>query len=109
LGAQFCGWLEHDHWLNLARHANDMAQKLAQGIVNSNKTELVWPVSANELFVKLPKSLIKELRDQGAVFYEWPRNFVPADLQISENDEIVRMVTSFQTTDEEVERFVSLI
>lgn len=68
LGAQFCGWLENGHWLNLASHANAMAQRLARGIEADDLTELVWPVKANELFVKLPKTLIQSLRDQeGAV------------------------------------------
>ncbi|EAR07480.1 threonine aldolase family protein [Reinekea blandensis] len=109
MGAQFCGWLADDHWRTLARQANQCAQSLANAIEAHPLTHLVWPVKANELFVRLPKSLIQQLRDDGAVFYEWPRNFVPESLIIEDDEDIVRMVTSFQTRQEDVEQFIALL
>lgn len=109
MGAQFCGWLADDHWKTLARQANRSARTLAEAIDAHAQTSLVWPVNANELFVRLPKWLIGELRDAGAVFYEWPRNFVPDSLVVKDEEDIVRMVTSFQTTDDDVARFIAAL
>lgn len=109
LGAQFCGWLRDHHWLQLADNANEMTSRLAAALEQHDQTSLVWPVEANELFVKMPKTLIEYLRDQGAVFYESPRNFVPADLKINSDEDIVRLVTSFRTTGEEVTEFAAAL
>lgn len=109
LGAQFCGWLHDDHWLALARQANQTAARLAEALDNHPHTSLVWPVQANELFVKLPLTLIHYLRDLGVVFYEWPRNFVPESLSINPDEDIVRMVTSFRTTDADVNQFIAAL
>ena len=109
LGAQFVGWLHNDHWLDLAHHANSMAKKLAEGIASNTGCQLAWPVFGNELFVILPKTTIAQLREQGAVFYEWPRTFLPAHLAITQDHDVVRLVASFRTTDNEVARFISLL
>ncbi|TVQ70049.1 MAG: hypothetical protein EA373_07520 [Oceanospirillales bacterium] len=70
--------------------------------------DLVWPVQANELFVMLPKPLAETLQAQGAVFYEWDVTTLPEGYPIQESHQFVRMVTSFATTDMEVEQFLAL-
>jgi threonine aldolase len=50
--------------------------------------------------------VIEQLRAQGAVFYQWPRHFVPSHFNLNEHDEVVRLVTSFRTTEEEIMTFV---
>ena len=105
-GAQFCGWLENDHWLDLAKHANSQAAKLAKGIEAAQSTRLVWPTMANEVFAILPHATIENLRSAGAILNEWLPSFLPNDLELSENDSVVRLVCSFQTTDGEVEQFI---
>jgi len=109
LGAQFVGWLEGDHWLDLAKHANAMSARLAEGIEQSRHATLVWPVMGNELFVLLDKGRITTLRDKGAVFYEWPKSFLAADFNIREHQDVVRMVTSFRTSTDEVNTFLDLL
>ena len=71
--------------------------------------DVLWPVQANELFVELSKQKIASLREAGAVFYEWPRNFIPADRTIAEDRDVVRLVTAFTTQDEEVEAFIAAL
>ena len=45
-GAQFAAWLEHGHWLDLARHANAQAAALASGIAAVPGCRLAWPTRA---------------------------------------------------------------
>jgi len=59
-----------------------------------------WPVEANEVFVALPAALCDKLQAAGAVFYRWDAD--------DKGNVVVRLVTSFATTAEEVERFIAL-
>jgi len=101
IAAQFEGYFEGDNWLKTARHANDMAARLAAGI--SQKARLGWESHANEVFPVLPKATIARLREAGATLYEWPADGIAAD------HDCVRLVTSFATGTEEVDRFLSLL
>ena len=109
LGAQFVGWLHDNHWLAMAAHANAMAAKLNHALHQHTQTRVAWPVKGNELFVVMSKQTIGHLRDQGAVFYEWPRSFLPDDFSLTEQEDVVRLVTSFRTSEEEVEQFIRLL
>lgn len=99
-GAQLVGWLEHGHWLELARHANDQAQLLAHELATMPGVRLAWPVEANELFAVLPASMVGELREHGATFYDWPTSALPPELALEPTERLIRLVTSFATTDE---------
>lgn len=99
-GAQLLAWLEDDHWLELARHANLHAQLLAQELATIPWVRLAWPVEANELFVILPAPLVGELRQRGATFYDWPSAALPQHLELGPDERLIRLVTSFATTDE---------
>lgn len=99
IAAQMEAFLEDDLWLRLARHANGMADRLDDGLTKAGYAP-VWPVEANEVFAALPAALCDKLQAAGAVFYR-------SDTDDNGNV-IVRLVTSFQTTAEEVERFVEL-
>ncbi|MFQ3281440.1 MAG: threonine aldolase, partial [Reinekea sp.] len=87
-GAQFCGWLENNHWLNLAKHANAQATKLSQGIEAAKTTRLVWPTMANEVFAILPNATIGQLRSSGAVLNEWLPSFLPNELELSDSESV---------------------
>lgn len=99
IAAQMEAFLEGDLWLRLARHANGMADRLADGLTQAGFGP-VWPVEANEVFAALPAALCDKLQAAGAVFYRWDAD--------ANGNVIVRLVTSFATTAEEVERFVAL-
>ena len=108
-GAQMVGWLQDDHWLELAQHANAQAAKLAESIVSIDGLTLAWLVESNELFVIMPKDLAAHLQDAGAEFYEWHANTLPPDLTLQEDQTFVRLVTSFVTQDSQCEQFCELI
>ena len=67
LAAQILAMLEEDVWLDNARAANAAAQVLATACGN----RLVYPVQANELFVRMSAAEATALRAQGFDFYDW--------------------------------------
>jgi threonine aldolase len=103
IAAQFLAYLADDRWLRLARHANAMADRLAQGLTAIGLPP-VWPVEANLVFVVLPRALDAKLKVAGADYYV--RN--SDGLDIGADDVLVRLVTSFATIDEDIEQFVNL-
>jgi threonine aldolase len=85
-----------------------MAARLQNGILNSQQARLAWPAEANEVFCILPKKHAEQLQAQGAVFYPW--HTPQANPQLVRPDEVlVRLVTSFATKIEQVDRFLQLL
>ncbi|WP_072345799.1 threonine aldolase family protein [Devosia enhydra] len=109
VAAQFEGYLEADLWLANARHANAMAQRLADGIAQSGAGQLGWDVEANEVFAVFSDKTLARLREAGAQFYAWPVDAGMGDLRLSQGEKLVRLVTSFATSEAEVDQFLDLL
>ena len=108
IAAQFDAYLDNDLWLTMARYANAMAERLQKGIVNATQARLAWHAEANEVFIILNKTHANQLQEKGAVFYQWnPPRAKPGLL--SENEVLVRLVTSFATEADQVDRFLELL
>jgi threonine aldolase len=60
--------IQDDVWLRNARAANDAARRLAEA---AGRDRLVFPVEANEIFLKVKPDEAQKLRDQGFDFYDW--------------------------------------
>ncbi|HZH25922.1 MAG TPA: low specificity L-threonine aldolase [Azospirillaceae bacterium] len=84
LSAQLDAYLADGLWLRLARHANLMAARLAEGLAAIPGVRLAYPVEANEVFAELPERMIEGLQARGFVFYRW-------------EGRVVRLVTAFNT------------
>ena len=69
LSAPWLAMLSHDHWLRHARHANAMAQRLAQKIAGIAGAEMLLPTEANGVFVNLPQEALTRLKAAGWNFY----------------------------------------
>jgi threonine aldolase len=67
MAAQILAMLEDGLWLDNARAANDAAQLLA----GAASDRLVYPVEANELFLRVSDEEAAGLRAHGVDFYEW--------------------------------------
>ncbi|WP_018235609.1 low specificity L-threonine aldolase [Ensifer sp. BR816] len=106
IAAQFEAYLAGDLWLDLARHANAMARRLAEGISALADSRLAWTPDANEVFVILKRGAAARLQQQGAVFYDW---HVPHHLagSLAEDEGLYRLVTSFATKPEDVDQFLA--
>jgi threonine aldolase len=97
LAAQFGALLEDQLWLQNARHANAMAQRLAAGVSGIPGVGLRYPVESNGVFAILDPALIEPLQR------EW--NFHVWDA--SEN--VVRWMAAFDTSEEDVDAFLAAI
>jgi threonine aldolase len=67
LAAQLLAMLDDGLWLDNARAANAAAQALAQAAPG----RLVYPVEANELFLRVNPEEAARLRSEGFDFYDW--------------------------------------
>jgi len=71
VSAQLEAYLADDLWLRLARNANARARQLAEGLRALPGVELLHPVEANEVFVRLPAALAEGLKRQGVIAAHW--------------------------------------
>lgn len=94
MSAQLEAYLADGLWLELAAHANAMAQRLALGLEALPGVEILYPVQINEIFARLPRGLIEGLAADGFGFY---------DRGAGE----VRMVTAFKTTAEQIDALLA--
>jgi threonine aldolase len=108
LAAQLEAYLADDHWLANAAHANRMAARLAEGLGRIPGVRLAWPVQGNELFPILPDGLDEALRRGGALYYDWTSRSLPAGEAVRAGEAVIRLITAFSTTPEEVEDFLAL-
>lgn len=100
LAAQFEGYFADDAWLASASHANAMAARLADGLEESASARLAWSTTSNEVFPIMAKDTAARLRAAGARFHTW---------RDEGDDELVRLVTSFATTTEDVDALLALL
>lgn len=68
LAAQILAMLDNDLWLTNARAANAAAAALAEA---AGSERLIYPVEANEVFVKMTAEEATALRSHGYDFYDW--------------------------------------
>ena len=106
IAAQFDAYFRDGLWLELAAHANAMAARLAAGFASSSTARLAWPTGSNEIFAVIRNDTIGALREKGAAFYDWP---APAAVKsgMSPDETMVRLVTSFATTPDDIDSFLS--
>ncbi|MCT4591613.1 MAG: low specificity L-threonine aldolase [Carboxylicivirga sp.] len=97
ISAQFKALLESDLWCVNASHANRMARLLAQKVKDIKGVRLTQEVESNGVFAILPRHIIEPLQ-QEFFFYVW-----------DENQSEVRWMTSFDTTEEDIERFTEVL
>ncbi len=103
LAAQMQAYLDGDLWLSLAAHANRMAARLSQGLLQAPGTRLLHPTEANAVFAGLPASAHHAAEAGGARYYLWPAPD-PRDGEVS-----VRLMCSWTTTEDEVDALVRQI
>ena len=92
LAAQLLAMLDCDLWLENARAANEAAQGLAKAAPD----RLVYPVEANEVFLRVSAEEAAKLRRLGFDFYDWG----PGE---------IRLVTSWDQRGEALDRLASAI
>lgn len=94
LGIQFDAYLADGLWLDLARTANARAAAMAKGLAANRAAEILYPVQANEVFVRLPEATLATLEAKGFSFYR-------------RGGGVIRLVTSCVTAAGDVAAFVA--
>ncbi len=97
ISAQFEALLSNDFWRRNAEHANRMAGLLAEQLRTIPQIQITQPVESNGVFAIVPKKHIARLQKH-YFFYVW-----------NETTSEVRFMTSFDTTEEDIADFVSLV
>lgn len=89
ISAQLLAYLKDDLWLKLASHANQQAARVYESLNDS--CEFIYPVQANEIFMRISETKIEDLKDQGFGFHVWPGS-----------NDIIRLVFSHSTQSQDV-------
>jgi threonine aldolase len=108
LGAQMEAYLRDGLWLRLARQANAAARGLSAELAKSPGVRLAWPTEANEVFVVAPAATLRAWRAAGAAFHEWSTRWMGSERAPGAGEALARLVTSFDTSPDEVDRLLAL-
>lgn len=99
LGIQFMELMKDDLYFDLAKHANIQAMKIKNAMkergvqfLSDTYTNQIFPIISNELI---------EILSEHFEFYVWKK--------IDEKFSAIRLITSWNTGDEAVERFIEMI
>lgn len=95
ISSQLNAYVSDDVWIKNAKHANEMAKILSEGLSRFSNIELAYPTESNEVFVHLPRDVIDYLNSSGY------------DVNEEELDgSAVRFVTAWDTKIEDVENLL---
>ena len=97
ISAQFEALLSNELWKRNAIHSNSMAKKLEKGLREIPQVTITQKVDANGVFAILPKAITQVVQDE-IFFYVW-----------NERTNEVRLMCSFDTKEEEIDRLVKKI
>lgn len=95
IAAQMNALFTDNLWQTNACQANRMAAKLAKGLEACSGIELVCPVQTNQVFVTMSDEMAQELRKMAGFLLNDPETST------------YRMVTSFDTTEDDVDMFIA--
>ncbi|HVN59507.1 MAG TPA: low specificity L-threonine aldolase [Bacteroidales bacterium] len=97
ISAQYIAFFRNDLWKRCATHSNRMARLLYEKISDIKGLKVTQKVEANGIFVIIPSEVAEQLRNH-YFFYPW-----------DEMRTEYRWMTSWDTTEEDIEGFVELI
>ena len=108
IAAQFQGYFADDHWLANANHANRMAKRLSEALLELPGVRLAWPTEANEVFPVVPRRVHQAMQDAGAKYQIWTQISLAPQEHIGADEELIRFVVSFATTDDEIRQLIDI-
>ncbi len=97
IAAQFERYLQNGLWREIAAHSCSMAEKLYLGLSDVKELEITAPRQSNAVFVRLPKTWVKSLREH-SFFYVW-----------NEKTFECRLMTSWDTSSQDIDDFLSRV
>jgi len=104
IASQFLGYFENDLHLAIAKNSVAMAKLLEQKLQalteasgDLSQIKITQPCESNAVFVQIPQTLIKKLREK-YFFYVWDEKTFEC-----------RLMTSWDTTKDDIEGFIDLV
>ena len=97
ISAQYIAYFRDELWKKSASHSNDMAKILEKRLEPIKGIKITQKVQSNVVFVIMPSEVAERVRKQ-FFFYPW-------DEKVSE----YRLMTSWDTTEEDIDGFVELL
>jgi len=97
ISAQYIAWFRNDLWKECAAHSNSKARLLADKLQAFSELKITQKVESNGIFIIIPDEVAKRVMDH-YFFYPW-----------NEKTSEYRLMTSWDTTDEDIEGFVTLL
>lgn len=97
LAAQFYAFLQNDLYKDIASHVHSLAKELEQKLKQFPEIEITEPVQSNALFVKIPKTWIKPLKEK-FFFYVW-----------DEHTSVLRWMFSFDIKSKDIDAIIQAI
>lgn len=97
ISAQFERYLQDGLWLENARKANRLAALLAEKAAQVKGVTITRPVQSNAVFANIPEQAVDRMLEK-YYFYVW-----------NEESMELRWMTSFKTTEREVDEFVACL
>lgn len=108
ISAQFDRYLTDELWKKNAMHANTMAKKLAVSLAEFPQLKITQKVMANGVFCTMPPELIPELQKE-YFFHVWNEKPSLVGEAFSKHVKEVRLMCSWDTTEDDILGFVNLI
>ncbi len=97
ISVQFTALLQNNVWKNNALYANKMAQYLTEKLLEIPGIQITQKVESNGIWAIIPKDLAEKMQDVH-FFYPW-----------DESKDEYRLMCSWDTTKEEIDRFIDSI
>jgi threonine aldolase len=97
ISAQYLAYFRDDLWKECAIHSNTMAKLLGEKLARLDKITITQPVQSNGVFAIIPSTVAEAVR-LTYFFYPWNES-------ISE----YRLMTSWDTTREDIDSFVTML
>ncbi len=105
VAAQFLTYMENDLWKANALAANKATALLAKELAPLSHVRIVYPPEGNSIFARLHKDVIERL-NKDFYFYTLETTDAPG---FPQNWHLIRLMTSFNTTEAEVMEFANAI
>jgi threonine aldolase len=97
ISAQYIAYFKNDLWRRCAENSNSMARLLYEKVRDINGIRITQPVQSNGVFVIIPLQVAENL-SKHYFFYAW-----------NEKTSEYRWMTSWDTTEEDLENFVEIL
>ena len=99
ISAQIIAYIEDDLWLRNAKHANEMAFKLFDGVKDASNINFSFPVESNVMFAEIDESTRDQLWEAGFRFYT----------RTLKSGTSSRLVMAYNTNPDDIDQFINIV